>query len=413
MADKIERKSNSPLGLETLNSSEGQTPKNDTQRALRSARFDEGKQMLSPNQDLSMPDVSQLSDEDREKLQKSFRWASVGATMKQGRELLNEDGMKVKLLDGTNIRASVNNHGVRFSFNPGVSIEKDWSPDFSFDKIYYSFEDGKFKVEGDASSWGWQKADMFDIIKGMGEDKAATALEKELRPKLPKKMKKPGYNISSDKDLIGTIQELQKAFGIEMDGEVQSAAEKNKKNPSKKDDSAQEIENLKDFHGEVSINAPWGIKAPLGTDDLWVNLDEGTPLTLQLSTAGDVNSLKVNSFSLRAGKPGIVIKPSKGWAKDISEMDIHSISVGHGGKFHFDYELVPERMIDGMKALGILFALHSGHRVNTNIRRTELTEIRKEIDDRLKKEVEPKFKEYILKIDPIIPGPSLKQVFGL
>ena len=412
MADKIEGKSNSPLELTKPNSSEDVASLNHTQRTLREVGYNEGKNMLSPNQDLAMPDMSQLSDEEKEKLQKSFRWAQVGATVKNGRELLNEDGMKVKMLDGTKISASVSNRGVRFVFRPGVSVEKDWSPDFSFEEVYYSFDDAKFKVEGDASSWGWQKFDMFDIIKGIGEGKAVDALEKELRPKLPKKMKKPGYNISNDKDLIGTIQELQKAFGIEMEGDVQSAADKNKQNPSK-DGTNKEFDNLKDFHGEISINAPWGFKAPLGTDDLMVNLDEGTSLMLQLSTSGDVKSLKIDSLTLRAGKPGVVIKPSKGWAKDISEMDIFSISVGQGGEFNFDYELVPESMIDGIKALGILLALHSGHPVNTNISRTRLTAIRKEIDQRLKKEVEPKFKEYILKMDPIIPGPSLKQVFGL
>lgn len=77
-----------------------------------------------------------------------------------------------------------------------------------------------------------------------------------------------------------------------------------------------------------------------------------------------------------------------------------------------DYQLGPEQMVDGVKALFTIFALMAEPRAQVDLRSTRMEGARAKVEARIDADVEPQLFQLIRANDGAIPGLSLIDVFG-
>jgi hypothetical protein len=162
----------------------------------------------------------------------------------------------------------------------------------------------------------------------------------------------------------------------------------------------------------LNVSMPQPFVAPLGDSGLELTIAEGTPIDLAAQGAGKADKPTIASLALRAGAKGIQIRPKTGSFKEFKELDLHGVTIRRGGAFDFDYDLSAEGAIQGLFALGQLLGLAAGQPVSGNVPDVKLDAVRAEIDAKLQAEVPPRFKAFLQQYDGLVPGFSLKSLFG-
>lgn len=104
--------------------------------------------------------------------------------------------------------------------------------------------------------------------------------------------------------------------------------------------------------------------------------------------------------------------PTGGSFKELKKLVSNSVTVSRGGAFAFDCDLSAEQMGTGLLALLAPGAMAAGEHVG-QVPQVKLDGVRKEIDTALQKEVPPRFRELLLRYDGLVPGLSLKSLFGV
>ena len=162
----------------------------------------------------------------------------------------------------------------------------------------------------------------------------------------------------------------------------------------------------------LDVAMPEDFTVPLGDSGLQLIIAQGTPIDLSAQGSGKAAQPVIESLSLRAGAKGIQIRPAEGMFKEFKELDMHGVTIRKGGAFAFDYDLSAEGAIQGLAALGQLLGLAMGQQVSGQVPDVKLEAIRQEIDAKLQSEVPPRFKAFVQQYDTLVPGFSLKALFG-
>ncbi len=383
----------------TATPSQAPAPRSAATRAreqVRGSTYAEGRAALQPPEAGAgpRPPLPASGDEAARLAQQSFVSASVGVTTPEARTLHSADGLQVVLDAGTRLSASLSDWGVDFGAHPGILLKLDYKPDLRVKSLHWSFRDARFVVDAE-TDWLW---DPFSLMGNAAERKIQAALDQQIRPHLPEAMKRPGYSPKSDRDLAGTVSQLANAFAF-VGGDGPAAG-------------ADPRRSLTDPSASLGLALPDDLHVPLGVQNLELLVKKGQRLDLHASARGTLASPIIESASLNAYNEAITVLPQGGNFKELKKLVLNSVTIRRGGAFTFDYDLTAEQMGNGLFALLALGAMAAGEHVG-EIPRVKLEGIRNEIDTALQREVPPRFKEMLLRYDGMVPGLSLKSLFGV
>ena len=161
------------------------------------------------------------------------------------------------------------------------------------------------------------------------------------------------------------------------------------------------------------LQAPRDLHIPLGTEQLELYIHAGALLDISVDGSGPMARPKLKQLSLTSPGSGIEIQSTgKGLKDAFMGLTMKRIGVGPGGKFDFDYDLRPEEMGRGLLGLVALLGMAAGEHVGS-IPDVKMQGVRKELDERLQREVPPRLKAFLGEFDHILPGFSLLDIFGM
>lgn len=380
------------------------SPQNQTRRqGLRHLSYEEGRQALRPKQGLEVPKSPQ---EAVHLAQRTVESASISATLEEGQTLHKDRLVEVLFEAGSRLSVSLDPLGLHFTSEPGILLKIRYAPDFRITHIRWDFETARFDCSA-TPNW----FDILGIIGAVGERKIEQVLNTKLRPLLPEAVRRPGYSPSSDKDLPKTIAELSRVF--DLPSAQGGKREKGGKTEPKAQAPGQPVPfgKLRDPHASLSARLPEEVHVPLGGNGLELFIEAKTLFFLWADAKGRLEKPLLERLCIEAQGKGIVVRPTSGTFRAFKELHLKGITILRGGKFEFDYELSAEKLGEGLLGLVALLGLASGRDVGP-VPRVRLTEVRKEIDARLQKEVPPRFQALLKRYDNLIPGFSLTSIFG-
>lgn len=369
-----------------------------TRGGTRDRTYAEGRSALQPRS----PAATERSilpgnpDEAADFAQRSFVSAGVGVTSRDDRTLHSADGLKVGLDAGTRLNASLSEWGVWFQANPGILLKLDYKPDLRLKSLHWSFSEARFVVDAE-TDWLW---DPFSLLGDAAEKKIQAMLDQQLKPHLPEAVKKKGYSPKGDRNLAGTVAGLSQTFAFASGAEGAAAT------------AADPRQGLTDPSASLGLAMPEDLHVPLGVQNLELLVKKGQRLDLHASAKGNLAKPELDRAVLSAHNEAITVLPTGGNFKELKKLVLNSVTVTKGGAFAFDYDLSAEQLGNGLIALLALGAMAAGEHVG-QVPDVKFEGIRKEIDTALQKEVPPRFKELLLRYDALVPGLSLKSLFGV
>jgi hypothetical protein len=281
-------------------------------------------------------------------------------------------------LDGTRYSASVSRGGVRVAVQPSLQWSVDWMPDPHISSLAYDFSQARFSAQ--ASGLG---------PDGIYSDFVADQANESLRPLLPRAMQQPGFDLWADRDIE---QHLQQLFNVVRTSRPVIAGTSR---PTMDGMSRPEV-SLSFVIGEAR-------KFRLPDSDREVKIARGTRVDVSAAFDGSVSDPRLSNIQIHFDRP-----------VEISGLVLHSATIRPGGQVDLDYELVAEQVVDGLHALVVLFAAMSDPRVDVSqVRRTRMEGFRREVQQRIDNDLEPRLIDVLREHDHAIPGLSLSRVFGI
>jgi|GEM_PF-2734298 len=396
----------------------GTAPRAPGDRARETSRglnYAEGRAALQPRE----PAATERSilpgtpDEAAHFAQTSFVSAGVGVTSPEARTLHSADGLKVVLDAGTRLSASLSEWGVYFQANPGILLKLDYKPDLRLKSLHWSFAEARFVVDAE-TDWLW---DPFSLIGNAAEKKIQGMLDSQLKPHLPEAVKKKGYSPKGDTNLAGTVAALSQTFAFVSGSEGAAGAKPGAGGPATAGPQAaggadDPRKGLTDPSASLAIAMPEDVHIPLGVQNLELLIKKGQRIDLSATAKGNLARPVLERIVMNASNEAITVLPTGGNFKELKKLVMNSVTVSKGGAFSFDYDLSAEQMGNGLLALLALGAMAAGEHVG-QVPDVKLQGIRKEIDTALQNEVPPRFKELLFRYDALVPGLSLKSLFGV
>lgn len=388
-----------PAGQPAAASGKAPTGKERLRDELRGQEYDEQQRRLQGQAaenvgapgDVGMPDID--PQEALAAARDGFFSADVAATYTRGGQIAELDGNSLELDTGTRFSATLYRDGVHFRAEPGVLVKLPWKPDVRISRISYSFSDGTFSSDAEGES-----VNLLGLVGWAAERKINGMLESKLRPLLPAKLRQKGYSVSRDDDLPGTLAQLQQCF--QLTGGQDGAG-------------SIPMDEIVDPSVSVQLTNPRELKVPLTDQGLEFLMPAGVHLYLSAHAKGSLADPHIESLYMRANNPGLTIRSTGTKFSDaFKSLDMNSVTIEAGGEMSFDYDLMVEDLVNGGVALIQLFALLSGERVN-RAEDVKLNEVRKRVDELLQQKVPPMLKDWLLEHDGLIPGVSLKSLFGV
>lgn len=365
--------------------------------AVRGLSYHEGHQFLSPNQMAPNQDAVQLA-------QRSVQAASLSATLEQDNTVYRNRGLQILFEGGSRLSVRLDPFGLHFTCEPGILVKVRHAPDLRITHIRWDFAQARFDCSATANWF-----DILSIIGKLGETRIEQFLNSKLRPRLPAAVRKPGYSPTTDPNLAQTIAELSNVFNFVLDKSVQSTPTASQTQPTMHPPGPERLKSPSAF---IAIRMPEDFRVPLGSQGFELFVQRGTPLYITAKAKGSLTQPVVDLLVVEAAQQGIVARPTSGHFRSLKEIKFKAITISHGGKFEFDYDLSVEELGKGLLALVALLGLAAGRDVGT-LPDVKLREIRKEIDARLQREVPPRFKALLKQYDRLVPGVSLTTVFGV
>ncbi|MBI2373757.1 MAG: hypothetical protein HYV07_07150 [Deltaproteobacteria bacterium] len=325
---------------------------------------------------------------DQETALSSMSGISLSVELPSGITQALDDDVTIHLEPGARVHASIDGNGVSVWSNPGLERWVDFGFDTKLEAVHYDFHDASFRVR--ASGLGpdtWH------------ESAVTKAVTERFGSRLPAAMREKGYNPKQDAQLIEHLQAI-----VDLVRPPSTAAAKG--------DGIHPASPVLSF----SFTSPVDRQTKL-SDDATVSVKAGTRVDVTVRLEGPMNDPKLASVDLRFGGHPVVVS-EKGDRNALARMDVRGIRIRPGPEVELDYELGPEGLIDGLRALLVLTASAAdpsiAARVSTgHFTRTELTGPRKGIQDKVDRIVEPRLAELIRKYDKAIESVSLMKIFGV
>ncbi len=359
---------------------------------LRGKNYADGKRAVQP---AALPGLPQSPGEAMGMAQQSVRSANVGATMTEGTTAYKDSDIQVDFDPGSRLAARLDGGGIHLTAEPGILIQVRNAPDFRLKSITWSFAEGRFITDAAAAHF-----DVLGVLGRLGSWKIAKVLDQKLKPLLPAAVQRAGYSPRTDLDLAGTISQMTRMFDF---AQAPGAGAGGAGGMAGK---------LRDASAGLNVDLPKEFRVPLGDSGMELVIDQGTPLSLSAQSQGALAHPVIQSLSLGAGGKGIRVKPVSGNFKEFKELDMRSVNIARGGTFTFDYDLSAERLADGLVGLVQLLGMATGHPVGGQAPDIKLDFVRKEIDAKLQEEVPGRFRALLEQYDQLVPGMSLKGLFG-
>jgi len=379
--------------------------------AVRALPYEEGREALRPEHG----PIPARPDEALELAQRSITSVGASATLEEQRTVYQDRAVEVVFDAGSRLSVRLDPMGLHFSSQPGILLKIRRAPDLRITDIRWDFASARFDCSATANWF-----DILGIIGAIGERKVEAVLNARLKPLLPPAVQRPGYDPSRDPNLAQTTASLSRVFDFaSRERDLAGRADRDRGTAAPPHGSSESgtptipgaIGGLKDPSAYLSASMPEDVRVPLGSGGLELFVQKATSFFLSANASGRVERPVVQEVTLRAGGTGIVIRPTSGTFRAFKELQMKSISVRHGGQFSFDYDLSAETIGEGLYALVSLLGLAAGRDVGP-IPDLKLHAIRAEIDRRLQTEVPPRFRAILQQYDRLIPGLSLKSVFG-
>jgi hypothetical protein len=231
----------------------------------------------------------------------------------------------------------------------------------------------------------------------MYEHFATSAANDKLLPRLPAPMREPGYDLWADPRIEHHVQTL---IDLVRSSDAGGAV------------SSRDVRGLSSPSLSLSFSLGEGATLPLLDTPYDVTIQRGTRLDIYGDFTGPVTSPNLSSLTIRFNQP-IEVAPRGASETSLRKIEIRSITIEPGAQIRMDYVLAPEQMVDGAKALVALFVMMAEPRAVPHIERTRMEGARRQVEERIDRDIEPKLAAAIRSRDGALPGLSLADVFGI
>jgi hypothetical protein len=301
-------------------------------------------------------------------------------------------GSRLEVEPGTEIAARLDRSGLSFSANPGVGFAIDWLPDATIVRVTYDFRTARFRAE----ATGLLPGDFYSSrLEAMANEK--------LVPYLPEAMRQPGYDPFADPALDANVAHLVDALAAGTEARPTSGDVD--VNLSRVSAPALALEYVVGQAREVALP---------GTE-LSARFAAGTSVYVSTSTTGSIHDPHLASLEVRFSRP-VVVAPAGDAPGAFERLEVSSLRLSPDAQLTMQYELGPEQVVDGLRALAVLFAVAADPRVATQVgpmSSTRMEALRSEVQARLDTEVEPRIVALLRAHDHAIEGRSLLEFFGV
>ena len=319
----------------------------------------------------------------------AFLGGSVSATAARDEVLYQDKSATVTAPAGMELSAWVDPESIYITAHPGLQVGIT-GPDLTVQHIRYDFSTASFHVDGSA------RFDVFGAWAHLALGAITKALDSKVRPMLPTKMQRRGYNLAHDPDLRGTFAELGTKFkGVK--GPPSHTAPK----PSAWRDVA--------VNGVLEL--PDDFRCPLGKH-FEIHIKAGTRLSLEGDTAGIAPNARLTKLKVDVPSMGVNVSATAHTVgAAFATLDLRGITVSEGGVWEFDYRLGPEAVVAAIEALGAVIsrpqdidhmAMPSGH----------MAVLHKLVDKEIMKELPHRLRALLAKFDHALPGFSMVNLLG-
>lgn len=304
-------------------------------------------------------------------------------------------GSKLEVGPGTEIAARLDRSGLSFSANPGVGFAIDWLPDATIERVTYDFRTARFRAEAS----GLIPGDFYSSrLEAMANEKLA--------PYLPAAMRQPGYDPFADPALDANVAHIVDALS-----------------------GATEARPARGVSGGVDVNLSRVSAPALSLDytvaearevalpgtELSARFAAGTRVYVSTSTTGSIGDPHLASLQVRFSQP-VIVAPAGEAPGAFKRLEVSSLHLSPDAQLTMQYELGPEQVVDGLRALAVLFAVAADPRVATRVgpmSSTRMDALRGEVQARIDTEVEPRLVALLRAHDHAIDGRSLLEFFGV
>lgn len=309
--------------------------------------------------------------------------------------MITFDGGKITISAGTVVSASLYYGALSLSFAPPITVAKNWVPvNVYIHSAQWSFSSAEFKIDA----------------RGAGPDSlyswiSTTIANKYFKTFVPAAIARPGYSLSGDPNLEGTIESIKgDVLGKMAAGGQGSQA------------TSVGLSDIADPSVSLSLRlVSSDVEIPLAAQKATVTLAAGTTIRLQGSARGTLANPRLGEISISFDNTPISIKMAEGTFKELTELRLRSITVLPGAKLRLGYDLAAEDAATGLKALFGVVALAAGDGGRTlgGITPARLDVIRKMIDEKVSAAAEPMIAATIRQYDAFVPGYRLSSIAGL
>lgn len=324
---------------------------------------------------------------------------SVGGHMPAHLQLgQSPDGDTVSTGEATRFKVGVGRGGIHCTFYPPIQVRPGsfWARTatggITISSLYYSFATGTAQVNVDTGMMG-DVVDWFtDLKSGL-----ATKFGGAIKGVLPASMQKPGFDPYTEPNLPAILGDIVQSLGSALPAGGQQA-------PSMLS---------KVTEPEISARIqPKKMSVPLG-DDLLMEIGERGMMELTAHLQGNMQQAmsapKLASIAIAADD--VSIQAKKGGK--IASIHVHSMRFGPDlAVQEFGYDMELESALNGLKALGILFELHTGQDIGIHdTNGVELQGFRARIDSEARTKLPDLLRDQVRQHDDAIPGFHLSSLF--
>lgn len=305
----------------------------------------------------------------------------------------NDDGTGLQIAGGTRLSVGLNRHQLTIYAEPGVTWGVPWRPDPNIESLSFDFHTGQFSTN--ASGLGpdeWYQEGVLKLIN------------RDLLPRLPEPMRRPGYDPYADPQLEQNLEQLVANFTA-LSSDATSRAGRHT------DFSVLETPEVSfDFRVPNERRVDLG-----GGHTAW--FAAGTRVQVHLSTSGALTDPKLSHLSISFDKP-VVVGEGEGRPGMLGRLELNAIHLMPNGQLSLDYELGAEQAVDGTRALLLLAIIAmdpAGARMagNANLSPTRMEAIRAKVNGVVDTQLEPQLVDQIRINDQAIAGLSLLRFFDI
>ncbi|MBR57374.1 MAG: hypothetical protein CMH54_04870 [Myxococcales bacterium] len=291
---------------------------------------------------------------------------------------------------------AIDGYGITLSCDPGILATISFLPDVRIQQLRYMFANGAFHVEAEG-----KRTNLFGLVGSITASKIEYRLHELFSSLLPVDMRSPGYSPTLDPNLLENLSRLVNVLGESASGPLDEGRIAHM-NPHQ----------VKDLHLYLHAVLPMDVQAELHGAELELFCAKGTSLFISVQTEGELDEGTIRSMKIGSSPPGIILRSPQDAPSPGMNLDIHELVVQPGGIFSFNYDLGME---DIMSLGGPLRRYLGLENVNFDLVKPKVmvTKVRTALDHALERDAPLQLKQWLLKIDPLLPGVDLTSLFGL